>query len=208
MAALSGVALSLLGGKKLDFALQMKNTADDISLVVQRTIHNKIQIIADFAKTSQTRRWCWSFLAKLSKTQHTLGGTYFDQLASFTICIKTRFVCPFLMFYPHFLEACLPNWLPETWYKLLRKPTNVPATQTLLRRSTVGQGLVMMLTMMMIKMVVMTMMMIKMMVLTMMMIKMMVMTMMTKSDLRKAAGLAPWTRLIFMNAFNWPVPRT
>ena len=34
----------------------MKNTADDISLVVQRTIHNKIQIIADFAKTSQTRR--------------------------------------------------------------------------------------------------------------------------------------------------------
>ena len=186
----------------------MKNTADDISLVVQRTIHNKIQIIADFAKTSQTRRWCWSFLAKLSKTQHTLGGTYFDQLASFTICIKTRFVCPFLMFYPHFLEACLPNWLPETWYILLRKPTNVPATQTLLRRSTVGQGLVMMLTMMMIKMVVMTMMMIKMMVLTMMMIKMMVMTMMTKSDLRKAAGLAPWTRLIFMNAFNWPVPRT
>ena len=188
VAALSGVALSPLGGKKLDFALQMKNTADDISLVVQRTIHNKIQIIADFAKTSQTRRWCWSFLAKLSKTQHTLGGTYFDQLASFTSCIKTRFVCPFLMFYPHFLEACLPNWLPETWYKLLRKPTNVPATQTLLRRSTVGQGLVMMLTMMMIKMG--------------------VMTMMTMSDLRKAAGLAPWTRLIFMNAFNWPVPRT
>ena len=56
VATLSGVALSPLGGKKLDFALQMKNTADDISLVVQRTIHNKIQIIADFAKTSQTRR--------------------------------------------------------------------------------------------------------------------------------------------------------
>ena len=167
----------------------MKNTADDISLVVQRTIHNKIQIIADFAKTFQTRRWCWSFLAKLSKTQHILGGTYFGQLATFTSCRKTRFVCLFLTFYPHFLEACLPNWLPETWSKLLRKPTNVPGTQTVLGRSTVGQGLVMMLTMMMIKMT-------------------MIQTMMTMSDLRKAAGLAPWTRLIFMNAFNWPVPRT
>ena len=167
----------------------MKNTADDISLVVQRTIHNKIQIIADFAKTFQTRRWCWSFLAKLSKTQHILGGTYFGQLATFTSCRKTRFVCLFLTFYPHFLEACLPNWLPETWSKLLIKPTNVPGTQTVLRRSTVGQGLVMMLTMMMIKMT-------------------MIQTMMTMSDLRKAAGLAPWTRLIFMNAFNWPVPRT
>ena len=167
----------------------MKNTADDISLVVQRTIHNKIQIIADFAKTFQTRRWCWSFLAKLSKTQHILGGTYFGQLATFTSCRKTRFVCLFLTFYPYFLEARLPNWLPETWSKLLRKPTNVPGTQTVLRRSTVGQGLVMMLTMMMIKMT-------------------MIQTMMTMSDLRKAAGLAPWTRLIFMNAFNWPVPRT
>ena len=68
----------------------MKNTADDISLVVQRTIHNKIQIIADFEKTSSTSCqivqdatylrwhlfWSASYLHKLQKDEVCLSVSY------------------------------------------------------------------------------------------------------------------------------------